>query len=269
MHAQELELIGPEHLPDYRAQAFDISRACWPEFMLHDAVADEHWHALFDSFGDYQFGLYDTERKVLAAMGNSLPFRWERPLEELPEGGWDWVMVQAVEDRRAGRAPNMQSAIQVAIRPEYQGRGLSMRMIAAMRDIGKSQGLRSLVAPVRPNEKARYPLIRIDDYLLWRNAEGLPFDAWLRVHVRAGAHIMKACHASMRIAGRRADWEQWTGLKFPQSAAYIVPGALNPIELDLEKDEGLYLEPNVWVVHPLRSPGLGEAQRVDTSTSLM
>jgi GNAT superfamily N-acetyltransferase len=251
MHAEELELIGPDDLPDYRAQANEIARASWPEFMLHDSVADEHWHALFDSFRDYQFGLYDAGRKILAAMGNSLPFHWERPLEELPEGGWEWVFGQAVRDCREGRAPNIQSAIQVAIRPEYQGRGLSTRMIAAMREIGKAKGFRSLVAPVRPNEKARYPLIDIEDYILWMDAEGLPFDAWLRVHVRAGARIVKACRASMRITGRRADWEAWTGLKFPQSASYIVPGALNPIELDVEKDEGLYVEPNVWVVHPL------------------
>jgi hypothetical protein len=40
-------------------------------------------------------------------------------------------------------------------------------------------------------------------------------------------------------------------MKFPQSGLYIIPGALVSIEMDVEKDEGVYIEPNVWMVHPL------------------
>jgi hypothetical protein len=29
----------------------------------------------------------------------------------------------------------------------------------------------------------------------------------------------------------------------------VVTGALNPIEINVEKDEGVYIEPNVWIVH--------------------
>ena len=32
--------------------------------------------------------------------------------------------------------------------------------------------------------------------------------------------------------------------------AYVVPGALALVEIDRERDEGLYLEPNVWMIHP-------------------
>jgi hypothetical protein len=105
------------------------------------------------------------------------------------------------------------------------------------------------VAPVRPNQKSKYPLTNIDDYIQWTNEEGLPFDAWLRVHARLGARIIKPCHEAMVIHGTRAEWERWTGLKFPQSGPYYIPGALKPMEMDLEKDEGLYVEPNVWMVH--------------------
>ena len=34
----------------------------------------------------------------------------------------------------------------------------------------------------------------------------------------------------------------------PQSTR--VPGALVPVEIDREREEGLYVEPNVWMVHP-------------------
>ncbi|HEX5837110.1 MAG TPA: hypothetical protein VFY26_04715, partial [Anaerolineales bacterium] len=198
---------------------------------------------------EYQFALLDIETDRMAAMANSLPLCWDRPLEELPEGGWDWVFLKAIEGHKNGVTPNIQSAIQINIHPDYQGRGLSSIMVLAMRAIAKSKGFENLVAPVRPNQKSRYPLISIDDYIHWSNEDGLPFDAWLRVHARAGAAIIKPCHEAMTIRGRRAEWEEWTGLKFPQSGPYVVPGALNPIHMDVEKDEGVYIEPNVWMVH--------------------
>ena len=187
----------------------------------------------------------------MAAMGNSLPFHWDKDLSELPEGGWDWVFLQAIENHKNGVVPNIQSAIQIAIHPDYQSQGLSMRMVKAMGAIGKSKGFNNLVAPVRPNQKSKYPLTSIDDYITWKTDEGLPFDAWLRVHVRAGARIIKPCHQAMTIRGTRAEWEEWTGFTFPQSGGYVVPGALNPMEMDVEKDEGIYIEPNVWMIHEI------------------
>jgi GNAT superfamily N-acetyltransferase len=252
MNTEKFKIISPDELEDYREQAGDIAVDSWPAFMLEDPIANEHWHELFDCFNDYQFALLDTENYRMAAMANSLPFYWDQPLEELPETGWDWVFLKAIEDHKNSIAPNIQSAIQVAIHPDYQGQGLSMKMIQAMREIGRSKGFKHLVAPVRPSGKSKYPLISIDDYITWKTDEGLPFDAWLRVHARAGARTLKPCHKSMSIRGTRANWEEWTGLKFQQSGAYVVPGALNLIEMNIEKDEGIYIEPNVWIEHEVK-----------------
>ena len=251
METNHFKLISPNDLDDYRSQAGEIADASWPEFMLQDPIANEHWHELFDRFNEYQFALLDTENNRMAAMGNSLPFHWDKTLEELPEGGWDWVFLKAIEDHKNGIKPNIQSAIQINIHPDYQSQGLSSKMVQAMRGIAKSKGYKHLVAPVRPNQKSKYPLISIDDYVQWTNEEGLPFDAWLRVHVRAGARIIKPCHQAMTIRGSCTDWEGWTGLKFPQSGQYTIPGALVPMKMNIEKDEGVYIEPNVWMVHPL------------------
>ena len=251
MDIDRFQIISPNDLSDYRDRAGDISEASWPEFMLHDPVANENWHELFDRFSEYQFALLDKENSRMAAMGNSLPFHWKEDLSDLPEQGWDWVFLRAVEDHENGIAPNIQSAIQIAIHPDYQSQGLSTEMISAMRAVGRSRGFKHLVAPVRPNQKSKYPLISIDDYIQWTNDEGLPFDAWLRVHARLGAKILKPCHEAMTIRGTRPDWEEWTGMKFPQSGTYYIPGALNPMEMNLENDEGVYVEPNVWMVHEI------------------
>ena len=69
------------------------------------------------------------------------------------------------------------------------------------------------------------------------------------MHVRLGAKIIKPCHEAMTVRGTRAEWEQWAQMKFPQSGLYNIPGALNPISMDIEKDEGIYVEPNVWLLH--------------------
>jgi hypothetical protein len=38
----------------------------------------------------------------------------------------------------------------------------------------------------------------------------------------------------------------------PQSGSYLVPGGLVPVEIDSERNMGLYVEPNCWVVHRAR-----------------
>ncbi len=40
-------------------------------------------------------------------------------------------------------------------------------------------------------------------------------------------------------------------MKFPESGWYVVEGALCPIRIDMEKDLGVYIEPNVWVSHEI------------------
>jgi hypothetical protein len=129
MESSRFKIIFPSDLSDYRDQAGDIGGAAWPEFMMHDAVANENWHELFDRFSEYQFALFDTDKNCMAAMGNSLPFQWDHPVQDLPEGGWDWVFLKAIEDHQAGVKPNIQSAIQIAIHPDYQSQGLSGNMV--------------------------------------------------------------------------------------------------------------------------------------------
>jgi GNAT superfamily N-acetyltransferase len=141
-------------------------------------------------------------------------------------------------------------ALQILIAPEYRGQALSGRMIQRMAEIGRAHGLDTLIAPVRPNLKHSYPLTPIERYIEWRRPDGMLLDPWLRTHERLGAEIAKVAPESMRIPGTVAQWEEWTELAFPESGSYVVPGALVPIVIDREGDAGLYVEPNVWMVHP-------------------
>jgi hypothetical protein len=124
-------------------------------------------------------------------------------------------------------------------------------MIEVMRNLALSKRFESLVVPVRPNLKSSYPLAKIDRYVEWKGEGGLPFDPWLRVHARAGGKIVKVCHRAMTITGTVSEWESWTRMRFPDSGQYVVPGALVPVEVDLARDQGNYVEPNVWIHYQL------------------
>jgi hypothetical protein len=209
----------------------------------------ENWHEFFDRFGKYQSIMVEQAVDRVVAMGHSMPFRWDHDLVDLPEEGWDWVFEKAVQDDKEGVLPNILAAVFVGVQENHKKHGLSRSILLSFQPTARQHGFESLVIPVRPNEKPNYPLIGIDDYIQWKNEAGMPLDAWLRIQVRAGGKFIKVCHRSKIVRGTRAEWESWTGIRFPQSGRYIVPGALEPIEMNIEKDEGIYVEPNVWMQH--------------------
>ena len=220
----------------------------WPEFMYHDTVLNELFGRVIDEFAEFQFYAWDDERSEVVGVGNAVPTAWDGETGSLPDSGVDAVVEARFADEPPG--PTVLCALQILIAPDYRGQGLSSRMIERMAEIGRDHGLDKLIAPVRPNLKHRYPLAPMERYITWRRPDGTHLDPWLRTHERAGAPIVKVAPESMRVPGTIAEWEEWTGMAFPESGAYVVPGALVPVEIDVERDEGLYVEPNVWMVHP-------------------
>ncbi|MCK4653617.1 MAG: hypothetical protein KAU01_04150, partial [Candidatus Cloacimonetes bacterium] len=140
-------------------------------------------------------------------------------------------------------------ALSITVNPKYQGKGISTEMIKAMFQIGRKHDLESLIIPVRPTLKKDYPLTDMKRYITWKREDGQLFDPWLRIHKKLGGEIIKECSKAMKISGTISDWENWTGMKFPESGKYIIPGALEQVEINVEENEGIYIEPNVWVEH--------------------
>ena len=218
----------------------------WPEYMLQDPVANAHWPRLFSDFPENQFVLLDGDELIGTA--NSIPIAWDGRDSELPEDGWDWALATAMADADAGNPPAALVGLQIAIAPSHQGRGLSHQFVARLRDIAAGQGFSRLIIPVRPTLKHCYPLTPIERYMQWRREE-LPVDPWLRVHVRAGARIVKPCPRAMTIRATVGEWESWTGMAFPDTGQYIVPLALAPLAVYRETDVAAYFDPNIWVEH--------------------
>lgn len=235
--------------PEQRKIHNEITGPLWPEFMFHDPISNANWGNLYELFGEYQITVFiDGEA---AGMANCIPFYWGGAVEDLPEEGWDWAMLKGCEDNSLKEKPNTLCGIQIGIGKKYQGKGLSYLLVQEMKSIAQSKNFKSLVIPVRPNLKSKYPLISIDNYIEWKDSRGFPFDPWLRVHVKQGARIIKVCHKAMYIPGKIEDWEEWTGMKMPESGDYVIDGALVPVKVDTIKNTGEYIEPNVWMSYKL------------------
>jgi GNAT superfamily N-acetyltransferase len=240
-------LVSLAEAPELWRPMTSFTSAMWPEIMLHDAVVDEHWHLLADAWPSFQLVLFD-ERGEIAGAAESAPLWWDGTDDGLP-AGWDDQLERSAADHASGGVPNTLGALQIAVGRARRGSGLSAILLDAMRDLARSAGFGALIACVRPTEKTRYPLMPIETYAAWCRPDGLPFDPWLRVHVRAGGRIVRPSPESMTIAGSVAELREWTGLEFPVSGPYAVEGALRPVDVDLEADRATYLDPNVWVVH--------------------
>ena len=248
-----LQVFTLRQRPDLRAPIFaaDFQASLWAEYFRHDPAARLYYGApFFERYLDFAFAALDDGKLVARAF--SVPFAFGiADRTELPDGGWDEVIRWAHEDQALGRAPTAVSALEIGLRPQSRGSGLSRAMIEAMKANARALGFADLYAPVRPNEKHQHPNMPMSDYVAQRRADGLPVDAWLRTHVRIGGEIVKIAPCSMTIAGTIAEWSRWTGIKFEHSGPAIVPQALTPVHISLEHDHGVYVEPNVWVHHRL------------------
>jgi hypothetical protein len=217
--------------------------------MQHDSIVEKHWSNLYTDFLDFQFAAYSE--KDIVGVGNSIPIHYKGDFKDLPIRGLDWAMEKAVEDKKNGLTPNLIVGVQILINPELRSRGLSYELLDLMKHVARMQGISQIALPVRPTQKHLYPLISMLEYIGWTNPEAEPFDSWIRVHVKAGGKIVSICSESMTIRGVVDEWQKWTGLNFNSSGQYTIENALCPITIDLNKNLGEYIEPNVWIIHSI------------------
>jgi hypothetical protein len=212
-------------------------------------VVAKYWPLLAETFPDNQFCLMEQGSGLTVGLAHSIPGVFYGEWAELLDEGLDWIVEKGFQDHATGLKPTLVSALYIEIAASHRGRHLSSYMLGVMCELAHTQGFKHVIAPVRPSMKGLYPLIPITDYLKWKRADGLPFDPWLRVHMRAGGEIVRACPRAMTVIGSRRQWAEWTGLDFPGDGTYIIPDGLVP--LSVKGDTGEYVEPGIWVLHKL------------------
>ena len=233
--------------PDLWERTLDFAEV-WPDYNRHGDELNSYWPRLRTELADHQFVLYDDEADDVLARGYTIPCAWDGTPEDLGPGIDATIAAGFALAGRGGTATAL-SAMAAEIPARHRDRRLSVEVLRAMAGIARRDGLKHLIAPVRPNFKERYPLTPIERYVRWTRDDGQPFDPWLRVHARLGAVISTPLPESLLITGSVADWESWTEMAFPETGDYVFPHGLATVHVDRERDEGRYFEPNVWVIH--------------------
>lgn len=226
-------------------------------------------------------------------------------LHTLPDEGYDGILSRAVEQQLAREgifqgpnglrpfsdpartrteSPNALSAISITVSPEYRSQGLADILIMAMKQTAMDQGYDALVVPLRPTRKPDFPKTTLEDYVSWpatavpnygisktakKTDPNLPFDPWLRKHIRLGARLIKVAPRSMYVEGSVQEWQEWTGVDFGQLIGrkdapfkkeassgkmyieVVFPKGLVPLRYYVGEKRCVYLEPNVWLHHEL------------------
>jgi GNAT superfamily N-acetyltransferase len=255
----QFAIASAEQRPDLIPAFAELATPVWPSFIAGDRAIVDHWDRLFCiGLARFQFLVLRVTRsgaEQVVATSNSVPFFWAHPDDDasLPDDGWDAVLTAGVEAFAAGRTANALSALSIVVAPEMRGSAVAERLLLNMKDCARHTGFEALVAPVRPTRKPAYPLTAFEDYLGWTSDGGdAPFDPWVRKHVQLGARIVKVAPRSMTVTAPLSRWTAWTGIRFPVSGGYHLPGGLAPLAVDCSTGTGLYEEPNVWMRHPLR-----------------
>jgi GNAT superfamily N-acetyltransferase len=241
------EVVTFSQRPDLADQINRLCEEAWPRFLLH--ANTPNWRrAILETFTEFQILLCESE--TLVAVGHTVPFVWKNTVDDLP-CSFGEVLTRALESHHQRQTPTTLSALAVMVAKDHQRQGLSSAVLREMTSIASDNNLSDLIAPVRPTLKSLYPLTPMERYVRWKRADGLAFDPWMRVHEQLGAEQLQIVPQAMTVEGSVGEWEDWTGLSFPESGQYIVAGALQPVTIDREADVGHYADPNVWMRHPV------------------
>ncbi|WP_319524330.1 hypothetical protein [uncultured Desulfosarcina sp.] len=238
------EVTTIERSPCLKDNLDALRSQMWPAFLNH--ASDCRWKLLAEHFPGYQMLLVADKHPV--AVGHTVPLAWNQSADGLPDSIED-TLLSAIRRQEAGKPANTLAVLGVFVSADCQGNGLSTLMLTAVKQLANAQGFASMIVPVRPSSKTRYPLVSMKAYIARKRADGSPFDPTIRYHWNAGATVIKTAPRAMTVIGTVADWENWTEMRFVESGEYIVDGALKPVLIDLASDHGWYEDPFLWMHH--------------------
>jgi len=238
LHLSELNEKQIAQYRDYVSKAF-------PPITQASLVIKEYFPRLEQYFPETQLYMIDDAGDILGFM-NTVPLYWDKPMHELPDDGWDWMMTKGISDYQSNIKPNTLGGLQVIIPKHNQGRGYSRQIITGMKALVQSKDYENFIIPIRPTFKPKHPEMSMADYIELKDGYKI-YDPWIRTHVSSGAEIIKVCSNSMNVQGDVAFWERLIGRKIVKSGWYLVDGALNLVEIDVEGNRGEYREDNVWI----------------------
>ncbi len=199
--------------PEYVQRVHEMADL-WPDFMGRDATANALLGQVIPAFP--QLGVVATVDGAPIARGRAIPFALHVDgRRELPDGGWDRVLVWGMDDRADGAPTDTVSALEIAIDPRHLGTGPVRAEARGDADRGDRRRVRR-AGRSGPTERQAPDAGDADGRARAADPAG-----------RTPRGPVAACPRPRRCEHRLDD-----------------PG--------LHGDVAVYVEPNVWVRHPLR-----------------
>jgi hypothetical protein len=223
--------------PNYLVEESDI-----PEPGLEFEITQDEFVRRFPAWGIRR----DTTNE-LVAYANAVQLHIKDLGQELPNDGWRFAIQSAVSKNK----PNALCLLVANVSSAAQGLGFSRALIERAKVAARASGFKTMIGPVRPVLKHEMPDVPMEEYILKRDSKGEIYDPWIRLHTKAGGVIVNICSESVRIEATLAKWREWTSLPLNESGSLNIPQGLAPLKVDLQKNTGLYIEPNVWMRYAL------------------
>ncbi len=242
----------------------------WDPFLKRgeetERLAKGAWPSYLSSYGDMEdpppptslteeevenrfkrWGIRSVSNQRLVAYASAVLIPADCSSDDLPDEGWHF----ALNAQYSSESPTALGLLSATVDPDFRKLGFSSLLIKAAKIIARDENVKCIIVPVRPSQKSNFPDISIEEYLNKKTEDGFIFDPWLRTHVRLGGEILNICHQSVVAKGSVGQWQQWLNRTFGSSGDYLVPEGLVPLKIDLERNIGIYCEPNVWVRYQL------------------
>lgn len=156
----DLILVSTTGRTDLDEQAADLFSGSWPEFIFHDLGVKPFLDRRAAYFADWDFYALDPQGRLVGA-GSGVPLRWDRTRENLPEGYTD-ALRRSVDEHESEVEPNTLVIMGAMVRKDESGKGWAGKVLHALRAEAVDRSLGSVIAPVRPTLKHRYPLTDIE-----------------------------------------------------------------------------------------------------------
>ncbi|HSK24020.1 MAG TPA: hypothetical protein VK906_12625 [Egicoccus sp.] len=225
------------------------------------ALTERHRGHLDASAPESQFVGLDAEGAPLVVV-RAVALRWNGTTSDAPAGGAGDV-VEAGETAASADGADTLAVLDVRVRADRRGQGIGRRVLGELPGLAAAAGLDRLLLLVRPHAKQHHPLVPFARYVAATDASGRPLDGWLAAAWDAGLHPVLAVDRSLRARAPLADFARWYGRAFPTSGPYLLPGAIKPAVVELERAEGRYREPHLWM-----APAADLAQRAVEASAL-
>jgi GNAT superfamily N-acetyltransferase len=245
-------LVWDETVKLGTSEVVHLSQMSWPRFLIEPSDIPDPMLNFKISPEDFAkkfliWGIRDSVSKKLVAFIHAIQIEIDFSSQNLPDLGWRY----AVSNGGKPTPKNSLCLIEASVHPDYRKLGLAKVLLERSKAEARKRGLVKLVAPVRPISKADSPEESIESFLKKTASTGEVLDPWLRTHVASGGQIANICHQSVCIHASLEKWREWTGLPMNHTGTCVIPDALNPIEISLADNIGVYVEPNVWVTYDL------------------